>query len=97
MLVVASASDYGYGSNPLPLHKPMFDVEEKPSPIGIQGLILCRSGLETKGIKGNLEASKSFRDWTFTIPIQIDQIIVKSLNLFYFLFKYNDLIIFFIY
>ncbi|XVF81764.1 hypothetical protein PTKIN_Ptkin15bG0182500 [Pterospermum kingtungense] len=44
MLVIVSASDYGYGSKPEPLYKPMFDEEETPFPIAIQGLILCKSG-----------------------------------------------------
>ena len=54
MLVIASASDYGYGSKPEQLYKPKFDVKEKPLPIGIEGLILCKLGPKTIPIKGNL-------------------------------------------
>ncbi|XP_017974838.1 PREDICTED: proline-rich protein 3 [Theobroma cacao] len=44
MLVIASASDYSYGTKPELLYKPKSDVKEKPLPIGIEGLILCKSG-----------------------------------------------------
>ncbi|XP_022727901.1 uncharacterized protein LOC111283604 [Durio zibethinus] len=52
MFVLASAIDYGYGSKPEALYKPKFDVKEKPLPIAVEGLILCKSGSETIPIKG---------------------------------------------
>ncbi|XP_022769976.1 proline-rich protein 3-like [Durio zibethinus] len=52
MIVIASASDYAYGSKPKVLYKPMFDMKEKQLPIGVEGLILCKSGPKTIPIEG---------------------------------------------
>ncbi|OMP06007.1 Pollen Ole e 1 allergen/extensin [Corchorus olitorius] len=53
MIAIASASDYGYGAKPAaPAYKPKSDVKEKPLPIGVEGIILCRSGYKTFPIKG---------------------------------------------
>ncbi|XWS75664.1 hypothetical protein CRYUN_Cryun01aG0110600 [Craigia yunnanensis] len=52
MIVIASATDYAYGSKPELFYKPKFDVKEKPLPIGVEGLILCKSGSKTIPIKG---------------------------------------------
>ena len=53
MIVIASASDYVYGSKPELLYKPKFDVKEKLLPIAVESLILCNSGSKTIPIKGN--------------------------------------------
>lgn len=53
MVDFASASgDYGYGSKPQLFHTPMFHVKEKPLPIGVEGLIQCKSGPKTTPIQG---------------------------------------------
>ncbi|KAK8491290.1 hypothetical protein V6N11_051302 [Hibiscus sabdariffa] len=45
-------SDYGYASKPQPFYKPMLDVKEESLSIGIEGIILCKSGPKTTPIEG---------------------------------------------
>lgn len=70
LLVIANA-DYGYGPKP-DINKPNSEIKEDPLPIGIEGIILCKSGSKYQPIQGNfnfLKFSVYAQNWHLMVCI----------------------------